>query len=70
MPHTPLGGGNMAPPIVASPSLRMSMKAWRSSDSHGAADARVVERRHSRLMIRLVLTPVDASCTAHAARLS
>src|SRR5262245_19523642 len=33
MPHTPSGGGNIAPPISACPSARMSMKALRSNAS-------------------------------------
>src|SRR5215510_11442728 len=48
MPHTPSGGGNIAPPISACPSERMSMKALRSNAS---AMARrrfwIIERRRA-----------------------
>ena len=62
MPQTPAGGGSIAPPISALPSLRMSIKALRSSAS-------IIARRISglsngglsRLISRLVLTLVGTS---------
>src|SRR6266481_6839038 len=59
MPHTPSGGGSMAPLISPSPSFSMSMKACRSRVSASARRMRGSSNGGmSRLTRRLVLTPV------------
>ena len=61
-PHTPSGGGSMAPPISDLPSDRMSLNCLRSIVSAIALRISALSNGGlSRLMIRLVLTFVGSS---------
>src|SRR5215469_4342261 len=56
MPHTPSGGGCIAPPMSPCPSVRMSMNAFRSKASASARRISGLSKGGtSRLMIRLAL---------------
>ena len=73
MPHTPAGGGSMAPLTLLWPSSRMVLKACRSSVS--AMARRIFSSSNggfSRLTIRLVATPVKrmVHCALGASRLT
>ena len=62
MPHTPAGGGSIAPPMSELPSNMMSTNDLRSSDSATARRTSALSNGAlSRLMIRLVETLVGSS---------
>ena len=59
MPLSPSGGGSIAPPMLACPSLRMSIKALRSRVSAIARRRSGLSNGGAReLTIRLLLTPL------------
>ena len=61
MPHTPSGGGSIAPPISAWPSVRILMKELRSSANPRARRIFGLSKGNpSRLTIRLMLTLVGS----------
>src|SRR5438105_66583 len=69
MPQIPSGGGRMLPPTAPCPSVRMSIKAWRSRLSAIARrNSRLSKGGLARLMIRsrLLLSMTTSQCACSA----